>query len=120
VRRRERTDFPGRFLEKADSVLKPGMDSTAETLRKHGYGATVELIRDQSGSDPSTFPYVTLHFSANRCSPSDLGYIYTLAGASITFICRRNDLSVEVVVSHPARPGHEGLITEAVKQIIRL
>jgi hypothetical protein len=139
VRRRERTDFPTRFLEKADSLVKPVMDSTAETLQKHGFGATVELVRDQSGSDPNTFPYITLHFSADRCPPSDLGYIYTLAGASITFICRRNDLWVEVVAAHPAGRGHErrvnfstlelddltcdrvsGIVTDAVKQIIRL
>ena len=103
---KERADFPGRFLEKADSLLKPVLDSTAETLQKHGYGATVELVRDQSGSDPNTFPYITLHFSPERCPPSDLGYIYTLAGASISFICRRNDLCVEVVVAHPAGRGH--------------
>ena len=139
VRRRERTDLPARFLEKADSLLKPAMDSTAETLQKHGYGATVELVRDQSGSDPNTFPYITLHFSAYRCPPSDLGYVYTLAGASITFVCRRNDLCVEVVIAYPASRGHErrvsssalvlddltservsGIVTSAVKQIIRL
>ncbi len=139
MRRREQTDFPARFLQKADALLKPAMDSTAETLHKHGYGATVELVRDQSGSDPNTFPYITLHFSADRCPPSDLGYIYTLAGASISFICRRNDVSVEVVAAHPARPGHErrvnvstltlndltseranGIITDAVKQMIRV
>jgi hypothetical protein len=115
------------------------MDSTAETLQKHGYGATVELVRDQRGSDPNTFPYITLHFSADRCPPSDLGYIYTLAGASITFICRRNDLGVEVVAAHPAGRGLERrvnfstltlaeltpervtkVVTDAVKQIIRL
>ena len=86
ARQKEREDFPARFLEKADSLFKPVMDSTVETLLKHGYGATVELVRDQYGSDPNTFPYITLHFSAHRCPPSDLGYIYTLAGASITFI----------------------------------
>ena len=139
VRRRERTDLPARFLEKADSLLKPAMDSTAETLQKHGYGATVELVRDQSGSDPNTFPYITLHFSAYRCPPSDLGYVYTLAGASITFTCRRNELCVEVVAAHPAGRGHErrvnfwtldlgeltyervsGIVTDTVKRIIRL
>ena len=138
VLQRKRADFPARFLEKADSLLKPVMDSTAETLQKHGYGATVELVRNKSGSDPNTFPYITLHFSAGRCSPSDLGYIYTLAGASITFICRRNDLCVEVVAAHPAGRGLErrvnfstltledltyerasGIVTGAVKQIIR-
>jgi len=120
-------------------VLKPVMDSTAGTLQKHGFGATVELVRDQSGSDPNTFPYITLHFSPDRCPPSDLGYIYTLAGASVTFICRRSDLWVEVMVAHPAGRGHERrvnfstmtledltpervnrLVTDAVKQIIRL
>ena len=139
ARQRERADFPAQFLEKADSLLKPIMDSTAETLRKHGFGATVEMVRDQSGSDPNTFPYITLHFSADRCPPSDLGYIYTLAGASITFICRRNDLCVEVVAAHPAGRGLERrvnsstltladltlervtrIVTDAVKQIIRL
>jgi hypothetical protein len=139
ARQRERADFPARFLDKADVLLKPGLDSTAETLRKHGYGAMVEMVRDQSGADPNTFPYVTLHFSAVRCAPSDLGYIYTLAGASITFICRRDDLCVEVLTAHPAGPGRERrvnfctlalkdlapervsrLVTDAVKQIIRL
>jgi hypothetical protein len=138
VLQRKRVDFPARFLEKADSLLKPVMDSTAETLQRHGFGATVEMVRDQSGSDPNTFPYITLHFSADRCPPSDLGYIYTLAGASITFICRRNDLCVEVVAAHPAGRGHErrvnvstlslaeltpervsGMITDTVKRIIR-
>ena len=90
---------PEAVLEKADSLLKPVMDSTAETLQRHGYGATVEMVRDQSGSDPNTFPYITLHFSGQRCAPSDLGYVYTLAGASITFICRRNELCVEVVAA---------------------
>ena len=138
-RQRERADFPIRFLEKADSLLKPAMESTAETLQKHGYGATVELVRDQSGSDPNTFPYIILHFSAVRCPPSDLAYIYTLDGASISFICRRDDLCVEVVTAHPAGRGLERrvnfstlalsdlitgrvtrIITDAVKRIIRL
>ena len=66
VLQRKRVDLPARFLEQADSLLKPVMDSTAETLRRHGYGATVELVRDQSGSDPNTFPFITLHFSADR------------------------------------------------------
>jgi hypothetical protein len=139
VLQKKRGDLLARFLEKADSLLKPVMDSTAETLQRHGYGATVEVVRDQSGSDPNTFPYITLHFSADRCAPSDLGYIYTLAGASITFICRRNDLSVEVVAAYPAGRGHErrvnfstldlgdltydrvnSIVTDAVKRIIRL
>jgi hypothetical protein len=139
VLQRKRVDLPARFLEKADALLKPVMDSTAETLQRHGYGATVEIVRDQSGSDPNTFPYITLHFSADRCAPSDLGYIYTLAGASISFICRRNDLCVEVVAAHPASRGHErrvnfstldlddltcdrvsGIVTDTVKRIIRL
>jgi hypothetical protein len=139
MRRREQTDFPARFLEKVDSLLKPVMDSTADTLQRHGYGSTVELVRAQSGSDPNTFPYIVLHFSARRCPPSDLGYIYTLEGASITFICRRDDLCVEVQAAHPAARGHErrvnfstlalndlthecvsGIVTGAVKQIIRL
>jgi hypothetical protein len=135
----ERADFPVRFLEKADSVLKPLMDSTAETLQKHGYGATVELVRDQGGSDPNTFPFITLHFSPESCPASDLGYIYTLEGASISFICRRNGLCVEAVTAHPAGRGVERrvsfstltladltserlarIVTDAVKQIIRL
>jgi hypothetical protein len=136
---RERGDLPERFLERAESLLKPLMDSTAETLQRHGYGATVELIREQSGSDPNTFPYITLHFSAHRCSPADLGYVYTLAGASVTLICRRDDLCIEVITAHPAGRGHErrvnfsalnlseltservnAIITGAVKQIVRL
>ena len=136
---KERADFPGRFLETADALLKPMMDSTAETLQKHGYGATVELVRDQSGSDPNTFPYIILHFSPERCPSSDLGYIYTLEGASISFICRRNDLCVEAVTAYPAGRGVERrvnfstlsladltpervsrIVTDAVKQIIRL
>src|ERR1035438_5355586 len=96
-RRQERADFPGRFLEKADATLESVLDSTAATLKKHGYGATVELVRDQSGADPNTFPYIILHFSSQRCPPADLGYIYTLGGASVSFICRRNDLCVEAV-----------------------
>jgi hypothetical protein len=136
---RERTDYPARFLEKADTLLTAVMNSTAETLRKHGYGATVEIVRDQSGSDPNTFPFITLHFSPDRCPPSELGYIYTLAGASISFICRRNDLCVEVVAAHPAGRGLERrvnfstlalddltheyvseIVTATVKRIIRL
>jgi hypothetical protein len=138
-RRQERADFPRRFLEKADSTLKSILDSTAATLQKHGYGATVELVREQSGSDPNSFPYVVLHFSPQPCSPADLGYIYTLAGASVSFICRRNDLCVEVVVAHPAGRGVERrvnfsalalgdltperatrIVNDAVKQIVRL
>jgi hypothetical protein len=68
-----------------------------------------------------------------------LGYIYTLAGASISFICRRNDLGIEVVTAYPAGRGVERrvnfatftlanlnservarIVTDAVKQIIRL
>jgi hypothetical protein len=138
-RQREREEFPSMFIRKADSLFKPVMEGTAATLQKHGYASTVELVREQGGSNPNTFPYITLHFSAQRCSPSDLGYIYTLAGASITFICRRSDLCVEVVTAHPAGKGHErrvnfstvglgdltqervsAIVTEAVKQIIRL
>lgn len=137
--RREQADFPRRFLEKADSTLKSIFDSTAATLQKHGYGATVQLVRDQSGADPNSFPYIVLHFSPQPCSPADLGYIYTLAGASISFICRRNDLCVEVVVAHPAGRGLERrvnvsalavgdltpervarIVNDAVKQIVRL
>ncbi len=137
-RRQERADFPGRFLAMTDATLKPVLDSTAATLQKHGYGATVELVRNQSGADPNSFPYLILHFSDQRCSPADLGYIYTLAGASVSFICRRNDLCVEVVVAHPAGRGVERrvnfstlslrdltaervtrIVTDAVKQIIR-
>ena len=139
ARQEEQAEFPVRFLEKANSLIKPMMESTAETLRRHGYGATVELVPDQSGSDPNTFPYIVLHFSPDRCPPSDLGYIYTLEGASITFLCRRDDLCVEVQAAHPAGRGHErrvnfslvvlndlteervsGIVTGAVKQIIRL
>ena len=115
------------------------MDSTAETLHRHGYGATVEMVREQSGSDPNTFPYIILHFSSERCSASDLGYIYTLEGASVSFICRRNDLRIEAVTAYPAGRGVERrvnfstlalaelspervsrIVTDAVKQIIRL
>ena len=139
ARTRERSDFPVRFLEKADCVIKPQMDATAETLQQHGYGATVEVVRDQSGSDANTFPYLTLHFSPDPCPPSDLGYIYTLEGASVSFICRRNDLRVEAVTAYPAGRGVERrvsfsiltleelspervarMVTDAVKQIIRL
>ena len=123
----------------ADSTLKSILDSTAATLQKHGYGATVELVCDQSGSDPNSFPYIILHFSPQRCPLSDLGYVYTIAGASVSFICRRNDLCVEVVVAHPAGRGVERrvnfsslaledltperltrIVTDAVKQIVRL
>ena len=137
-RRQERVEYAGEFLEKADATLKTIFDSTAATLHKHGYGATVELVRDQSGSDPNSFPYIILHFSPERCSPADLAYIYTLAGASVSFICRRNDMCVEAVVAHPAGRGVERrvnvstlalgdltpervtrLVTDAVKQIVR-
>ena len=138
-RRQERAAFSERFLQQADATITPILDSTAATLQKHGYGATVELVRDQSGADPNTFPYITLHFSAQRCSPADLGYIYTLGGASVSFICRRNDLCVEAVVAHPAGRGVERrvnfstlslgdltpervtrIVTDAVKQIVRV
>jgi hypothetical protein len=137
-RRQERADFPGRFLAAVDSTLKSIFDSAAETLHKHGFGATVELVREQAGSDPNSFPYLVLHFSPQPCPPADLGYLYTLAGASLSFICRRNDLCVEAVVAHPAGRGVERRvnfytlsledltpervtrsITDAVKQIIR-
>lgn len=137
-RRQERADYAARFLDKADSTLKSIMDNTAATLKKHRYGATVELVREQSGADPNSFPYIILHFSSERCSPADLGYIYTLAGASVSFICRRNDLCVEAVVAHPAGRGVERrvnvstlaledltperamrIVTDAVKQIVR-
>jgi len=136
--RQDRAGFPDRFLATADSTLKSIFDATAETLHKHSFGATVELVREQSGSDPNSFPYIVLHFSPRPCSPSDLGYIYTLAGASLSFFCRRNDLCVEAVVAHPAGRGVERrvnfytlsledltpdrvnrIITDAVKQIIR-
>ena len=55
-------------FEKTDSVLKSVLDSTAETLQTHGHGASVELVRDQSGSDPNSYPYITLHFSPERCN----------------------------------------------------
>ncbi len=137
--RRERADYPRRFLETADATLRSILDSTAATLQKHGHGATVELVRDQSGSDPNSFPYVILHFSAQCCPPADLGYIYTLAGASVSFTCRRNDLCVEAVVAHPAGRGVERrvnfftlaltdltpervtrIVNDAVKQIVQL
>jgi hypothetical protein len=137
-RRQERADFPGKFLAAADSTLKSIFDSAAETLQRHGFGATVELVREQAGSDPNSFPSLVLHFSPRPCPPSDLGYIYTLAGASLSFICRRNDLCVEAVVAHPAGCGVERrvnfytlslkdltpqrvtrIITDAVKQIIQ-
>ena len=92
----------------------------------------------QEGSDPNTFPYVILHFSPRPCPAADLGYIYTLAGASVTFICRRNELCVEAVIAYPARRGVERrvnfstlslaeltservrrIVTDAVKQIVR-
>ena len=133
-----RADFPGRFLAKADAELNSLLESTAKTLRKHRYGATVELVREQRGSDPNSFPYLVLHFSPRPSPASDLGYIYTLAGASVSFICRRNDLCVEVVVAHPAGRGVERrvnfstlsledltlervtrIVTDAVKQIVR-
>ena len=138
-RRQERADFPGRFLEKADSTLKSTLDATAATLQKHGYGATVELVRNQSGADPNSFPYIILHFSPQCCSAADLGYIYPQEGATVSFICRRNDLCVEAVVAHPAGRGVERrvnfstlslgdltaervtrIVTDAVKQIVRL
>jgi hypothetical protein len=138
ARRREREDFAGRFLQILDSTLKSVLDSAATTLQKHGYGATVELVRERSGGDPNSFPYVTLYFSPRRCPGADLGYLYTLAGASVGFICRRNDLRIEVLVAHPAGRGVErrvsfntvGLeeltpdrvmrvVTDAVKQIIK-
>jgi hypothetical protein len=72
-------------------------------------------------------------------SPAELGYLYTLSGASVSFICRRNDLCVEVAVAHPAGRGVERrvnfstlsiedltpervtrIVTDAVKQIVRL
>lgn len=137
--RREQAEFPARFLAVLDATLKPVLDATAATLQRHGYGATVELARHQSGADPNSFPYLILHFSPQRCSPADLGYVYTLAGASVGFTCRRNDLCVEVVVAHPAGRGVERrvnfstvaledlttervnrIVTDAVKQIVRL
>ncbi len=136
--RREQAEFPGKFLEKADSTLKPSLESAAATLQKHGYGASVERVESRSGADPNTFPYLTLHFSPQRATPADLGYVYTIAGASVSFICQRNDLCVEVVVAHPARRGVERrvnfstltlgdltrdrvdrIVTDAIKQIIR-
>jgi hypothetical protein len=136
--RQAQAAFPGRFLATTDSLLKPVFDSTAATLHRHGFGATVELVREQAGADPSSFPYIILHFSPYPCPPSDLGYIYTLAGASLSFICRRNDLCVEAVVAHPAGHGVERrvnfytlsledltpervsrIVTDAAKQIIR-
>ena len=137
--RREQAEFPAGFLAVVDSTLKPILDGAAATLQRHGYGATVEFVRHQPGADPNSFPYVILHFSPQRCSPADLGYIYTLAGASVGFTCRRNDLCVEVVVAHPAGRGVERrvnfstatleeltpewvnrTVTDAVKQIVRL
>jgi hypothetical protein len=137
-RRQTRVDFPARFLAAVDSMLKSVFDSAAATLHRHGFGATVELVREQDGADPNSFPYIILHFSPCPCPPSDLGYIYTLAGASLSFTCRRNDLCVEAVVAHPAGCGVERrvnfytlsledltpervnrIVTDAVKQIIR-
>ncbi len=136
--RQDRADFPGRFLAVVDTTLRSVLDSTAATLLKYGYGATVELVRERSGADPNSFPYITLYFSPQRCSPGDLGYVYTIAGASVGFICRRNDLYVEVVTAHPAGRGVERrvnfstaslaeltpervprIVTDAVKQIIK-
>jgi hypothetical protein len=132
-------DFPARFLAAANTTIKPILDSTAETLQQHGYGATVEFVSQQAGSDPNSFPYLILHFSPERCSPGDLGYIYTLAGASVSFICRQNVLCIEAVVAHPAGRGVERrvnfstlklaeltpdrvtqIVTDAVKQIVRI
>ena len=137
-RRQERAEFPGRFLGAVEAALQPVLDSTAATLQKHGYGATVELVRERSGADPNSYPYITLHFSPQRCAPGDLGYVYTIAGASVGFICRRNDLCVEVVTAHPAGRGVERrinfstaslaeltpervtqIVTDAVKQVIK-
>ena len=137
-RRQERTEFPGRFLGAVEAALQPVLDLTAATLQKHGYGATVELVRERSGADPNSYPYITLHFSPQRCSPGDLGYVYTIAGASVGFICRRSDLCVEVVTAHPAGRGVERrinfstanlaeltpervtkIVTDAIKQIIK-
>ena len=137
--RREQVEFPPRFLAVAEATLQPVLDATAATLQRHGYGATVEFVRQQAGSDPNRFPYLTLHFSPRRGPPADLGYLYTLTGASVGFICRRNDLWVEVVVAHPAGRGVERrvnfstvaleeltservtrIVTDAVKQIVRL
>ncbi len=139
ARRREQAEFPARFLAAADATLKPVLDATATTLQRHGYGATVGSVSHQVGSDPNSFPCLILHFSPQRCSAGDLGYIYTLAGASVSFVCRRNDLSVEVVVAYPATRGVERrvnfstaaladltaervsrLVTDAVKQIVRV
>jgi hypothetical protein len=136
--RRERADFPGRFLGAVDSTLKGVLDLAAATLQKHGYGATVELVREQSGADPNSFPFLVLHFSPQPGPSADMGYIYTLAGASVSFVCRRNDLCVEAVIAHPAGHGVERrvnfstlsledltpervtrIVTEAVKQIVR-
>jgi hypothetical protein len=135
----ERASFPSRFLEIVDSIIKPAMESTAETLELHGYGATVEVVRELGSSDPNTFPYAIMHFSPERCPPSDLAYIYTLQGASISFICRRSLLSIEAVTCYPASRGIERrvgscfvnlvelspervsrIVTDAVKQVIRL
>ena len=137
-RRQGRADFPVRFLEAVDSTLKSALNSTAATLQRHGYGAMVELVRERSGAEPNSFPSLTLYFSPQRCAPGDLGYVYTIAGASVGFICRRNDLCVEVVVAHPAGRGVERrvnfstaslaeltrervtqIVTDAVKQIIK-
>ncbi len=137
-RRQEQAAFPGRFLGAVEATLGPVLDATAATLQKHGYGATAELVRERSGADPNSFPYITLHFSPQRCPPADLGYVYTIAGASVGFICRRSDLCVEVVVAHPAgrsverrvnfstaslaelTPGRvTQIVTDAVKQIIK-
>ena len=137
-RQQERADFPSRFLAAADAAWKPVLDATATTLQSFGYGATVELVRERSGSDPNSYPSITLHFSPQRCSPGDLAYVYTIAGASVGLICRRSDLCVEVVTAHPASRGVERrinfstaslaeltaervtrIVTEAVKQIIK-
>ena len=138
-RLREQADFPPRFLAVADATLRPALDAAATTLQRHGYGATVEVVRDQPGADANGLPCLVLHFSPRRCPPADLSYIYTLAGASISFVCRRDDLCVEVVVAHPAGRGVERrvnffalslaeltiervtrIVTDAVKQIIRV
>jgi len=135
---RERVDFAGRFLQIVDSTLKSVLDSAARTLQKHGYGATVELVRERGGADLNSFPHITLYFSPQCCPAADLGYLYTLAGASVGFICRRNDLCVEVLLAHPAGRGVERrvsfstatlaeltpdrvtrVVTDAVKQIIK-
>ena len=137
---KKQVDFPERFLEKADALLKPVMDSTAETLQRHGYGATVEMVRDQSGSDPEYLPirYPALFGGAAVRLPTWATFTPWQGLRSASFaggtICAwkwwpptRPAGAVERRVNFSTLSlgdlTHErvnGIVTDAVKQIIRL